>query len=197
MADRTRGRPRDESIDHAVLDATRRHLAQAGFEGLSVAAVAKDAGTTRAALYRRWPTKADLATAAIATMSEARLRPPTDEPHSDLVAELEAFRRGISRPHGLAVAATMLQEGTDPDLVAHYRERIVDPRRVRLRAILERGVRAGLLREDADLDLAVSTLTGSWYGYAVAGTPPPRDWALRLASHTWAALVRDRPAGSS
>jgi len=183
-----RGRPRDQAIDEAVLAAARDHLAAAGYEGLSLAAVARDAGTTRAALYRRWPSKAELATAAVAAMSEARLRPATEDPRADLVAELDAFRRGISRPHGVALAATMLLEGTDPELVELYRERIVAPRRERLRAILARAVQEGLLRGDADLDLAVSTLTGSWYGYAVAGRRPPRDWAPRLAGYTWAAL---------
>lgn len=35
--------------------------------------MAKEAGTTRAAVYRRWPSKAELATAASAAMSEAHL----------------------------------------------------------------------------------------------------------------------------
>ena len=32
-----------------------------GYDAMSVVAVAADAGTTRQAVYRRWPTKADLA----------------------------------------------------------------------------------------------------------------------------------------
>src|SRR6187431_1533226 len=52
-----RGRKRDASIDARVLKVAGRHLAAFGFEGLSLAAVADEAGTTRQALYRRWPTK--------------------------------------------------------------------------------------------------------------------------------------------
>jgi AcrR family transcriptional regulator len=188
---RTRGRPRDADIDARVLEVTRRQLADGGYDGLSVAAVAAEAQTTRAALYRRWPSKADLATAAIADLSDAHLRPPTDDPLADLTRELDAFRRGVSRPQGLALAGAMLLEGVDPTLVARYREKIVEPRRARLREILERGRAAGAFAPEvsaAEIDLAVSTLTGSWYGFAVAGRRPPRDWARRLAQHTWRAL---------
>jgi len=188
---RSRGRPRDADIDARVLEVTRRQLADGGYDGLSVAAVAAEAQTTRAALYRRWPSKADLATAAIADLSEAHLRPPTADPLADLARELDAFRRGVSRPHGLALVGAMLLEGVDRRLVARYRERVVEPRRARLREILERARAAGAFAPEvsaAEIDLAVSTLTGSWYGFAVAGQRPPRAWARRLAEHTWRAL---------
>jgi AcrR family transcriptional regulator len=185
------GRPRNEGIDHAVLAATRELLAAAGYEGLTLSAIAERAGTTRPAIYRRWEDKADLATAAIASLSEAAERPPTDDPRADLVGELEAFRRGISRPHGTALAATMLLEGTDRRLIRRYRERVVSPRRRRLREILVRARKSGAIEHGADLDLAVSALVGSWYGYAVAGETPPRDWAVRIADLCWRGLVDD------
>ena len=87
----SRGRPRDPSIDVAVLAAARRHLATHGYDAMSIAAVAEEAGTTRQALYRRWTNKADLATSAIADMSTAAARPATADPYRDLVVELAAF----------------------------------------------------------------------------------------------------------
>jgi AcrR family transcriptional regulator len=199
--ERGRGRPRDSSIDARVLEVARRQLAQRGYEAMSLAAVAEEAGTTRQALYRRWPSKADLATAAIADLSRAHERPPSADPLADLVRELEAFRSGIGRPDGVSMVGTMLTEATDPQLVAFYRERVVAPRRARLRAILERARDAGLLDEDADLELAPAMLTGSWYARALAGDPPPRRWAERAAALVWRALggtVRPRrPARSA
>ena len=188
MSERRRGRPRDAEIDARVLEVARRHLAEHGYEGLSVAAVAEEAGTTRQALYRRWPGKADLATASIAAMSEAELRPATADPFSDLVRELEAYRRGIGRPDGVSMVGTMLQRSTDPRLVALYRERIVAPRRMRLRQILARGREAGHVGRDADLDLCAAMLTGSWYALVLAGRRPPRDWPVRAARLAWRAL---------
>lgn len=188
MQKRPAGRPRDVEIDVRVLDVARRHLARHGYEALSVSAVADDAGTTRQAVYRRWPTKADLATAAIAAMSEAAERPATDDPFADLVRELEAYRRGIGRPDGVSMVGTMLLRSTDARLRALYRERIVAPRRARLRAILERARSAGLVAADADVDVVVAMLTGSWYATALAGEPHPDDWPRRVASLAWRAL---------
>jgi AcrR family transcriptional regulator len=180
------GRPRDPSIADRVLEVALRHLAQHGYEGVSLAAVAAEAGTTRSALYRRWPGKAELATAAIASLSEADTRGITDDPYADLVAELAAFRRGVTRPDGLSLVGTMLQRGTDPELQRLYRERIVIPRRARLRAILERALTNGLLA-GGDLELAVASLTGSFYALALAGAIPP-NWPARAAAHAWRSL---------
>lgn len=181
------GRPRDPDIDAAVLAVAQRHLAEHGYEAMSIAAVAEEAGTSRQALYRRFPSKAELATAAIAAMSRAAERPDTDEPFDDLVAELEAFRAGVLRPNGVSLVGTMLLAGADPELVASYRARVVAPRRARLRHVLRRGVDLGRLDSDADLDLAVATCTGNLYALQLAGAPVPRDWARRTATLVWRA----------
>ncbi|WP_183094627.1 TetR/AcrR family transcriptional regulator [Nocardioides stalactiti] len=49
------GRPRDPRIEQAALDAARDLLVEVGYQRLTMAAVAGRAGTTKAALYRRWP----------------------------------------------------------------------------------------------------------------------------------------------
>lgn len=188
MVPKRAGRPRDASIDDRVLAVAASHLAQHGYEAMSLVAIAEESGTTRQALYRRWPSKADLATAAIAALADVGRRPPTDDPFADLIAELRAFQRGISRPDGLSMVGTMLHAGTEPELVALYRRRVVAPRRAALRHILERGVVAGLLDSDADLDIAVAMLTGSWYARALAGGPPPRRWAERTGQLVWRSL---------
>jgi AcrR family transcriptional regulator len=189
------GRPRDPSIDGRVLEIARRQLAEHGYEGLSLTAVAKAAGTTRPALYRRWPGKAELATAAIAALSAANTREASDDPYRDMVGELTAFRQGVTRPDGLSLVGTMLQEGTDPELLRLYRERIVTPRRARLRAILERGVSGGLLA-GGDVEVAVASLTGSFYAFALAGTIPAH-WPARAASHAWRSLGGTPPGISA
>jgi len=182
------GRPRDPDIDRAVLAAAQRHLATYGYDAMSVVAVAEEAGTTRQALYRRWPTKADLATAAIAGMSRADERAVTDDPYADLVAELAAFHAGVTRPNGISMVGSMLQEATDDRLRALYRERIVSPRRTRLRRILARAVAAGLAEPDADLDYAVAACTGTLYALQLAGLAVPRTWPARTASLVWRSI---------
>jgi AcrR family transcriptional regulator len=182
------GRPRDPRIDARVLAVANRHLAASGYEALSVAAVAEEAGTTRQALYRRWPTKASLAAAALQQEIDDAEGAPSDDAYADLVAELTDFERGVSRPGRLSLVGTMLQDTTEPTLQDRYRKRVVAPRRQRLRAILERARRLGLIADDADLDVAVTLCTGSWYARALAGSPPPPRWPQRTAALVWRAV---------
>lgn len=181
------GRPRDSAIDQAVLEVTLGHLAVHGISGLSVAAVAEEAGTTRPAVYRRWPNKLDLVVAAVASLAEAEPPTPTGDPFADLVAELEHFRHCITDARALALAGIMLTDGAGPRLREQYREQLVRPRRGRLRGYLRDGVTAGSLAADADLEVAGSLLTGSWYAFALSGAPVPVDWARRTAALVWRA----------
>ncbi len=187
------GRPRDPEIDAAVLAAARVELAARGYEAMSLVVIAEAAGTTRQALYRRWPSKADLATAAIASMSQAAERPDTDDPFADLVKELRAFQQGVTRPNGVGMVGTMLQEGADPELRALYRARIVSPRRARLRHILQRAIDEGLVSADADLECAVASCTGPLYALSLAGSRIPRDWPERVARMVWRGMGGEPP----
>lgn len=183
--ERAVGRPRDASIDDAVLEVTLRHLARDGFAGLSLAAVAADAGTSRPAIYRRWPDKASLVVDAIAGLAQAAPPVLSDDPFEDLVVELEHFRHCITEAAALPLAGLMLSDGVEDVLRDRYHELVVVPRRTRIRACLERGIDHGLLDVDADLAIAGTFLTGSWYSMALARVDPPDDWARRVATLVW------------
>lgn len=157
-------------------------------EGMSVAAVAEEAGTTRQALYRRWAGKAELGLAAIAAMADVATECDTADPFADLVAELADFQGGVSRPGRLSLVGTMLQDSVEAEVRARYQAQVIAPRRHRLRLIFKRAQRLGLIDAEADVDIAVTMCTGSWYARALAGAPPPRDWPQRTAALIWRAL---------
>ena len=191
-----RGRARDRRIDENVLAATVRQLSAYGYEALSVAAVADEANTTRQAVYRRWATKSDLVAASMGAMADVGSgdlfqRTDSAAPFDALVAELEDFRRGVSRPGRLSLVGTILQDGTDDDARRRYRQRVVAPRRQRLGAILRAAQDDGLIDPDADLEVATTMLTGSWYERALAGQRPPASWAHRTAALIWRAVGGD------
>lgn len=181
------GRPRDAAIDDAVLDAALHQLARDGFSALSLAAVAAEAGTSRPAIYRRWPDKESLVIDAIARL--ARVDPPEvgGDPFEDLVTELEHFRHCITEAAALPLAGLMLGDGVQDALRDRYHELIVVPRRTRIRSHLQRAVDDGTLDADADLVVAGTFLTGSWYSLALAQVDPPDDWARRTATLVWRA----------
>ncbi len=181
------GRPRDVTIDAAILAAAQRALAQAGYEAMSLAAIAAEAGTTRQALYRRYATKADLATAAVAALAPASEVAETEDPLADLVAELEAFV-ALAEPIDLSLAGTMLQGTVDDELVELYRQRVVRPQGARVVDLLTRAQRLGFVDHDADVELAASQVVGSWLALGLAGDPTPPDWPRRVATLVWRSL---------
>jgi AcrR family transcriptional regulator len=183
-----RGRVRDPDIDARILAVAHRQLSAVGYEAMSLAAVAHQAGTTRQALYRRWPTKASLAAAAVQAAADAEPEVSSQDPLADLVAELADFQRGVSRPGRLSLVGTMLQDSTAPELLARYRAQVIAPRRGRILGILRRAQQLGRIAPDADLEIAITLGTGSWYARALAGLPPPPDWPTRTAALVWRAV---------
>lgn len=62
----TARRRRGRQLEQAILDAARALLASHGYAGLTYEDVAAAAGTGKAVLYRRWPTKVEMVIAALA-----------------------------------------------------------------------------------------------------------------------------------
>ncbi|MFE3198206.1 TetR/AcrR family transcriptional regulator [Embleya sp. NPDC055664] len=187
-ASRGAGRARDSAIDARILAVAGQHLARDGYAAMSLAAVAQEAGTTRQALYRRWPGKAELAAAVVTALAEEEHDVGAADPFGTLVAELADFQRGVGKPGRMSLVGTMLQDTTDPELRARYRSRVIAPRRARLLAALESARRQGQLDPDADLEVALTMCTGSWYGRELAGAPVPTNWPYRTAALLWRAL---------
>jgi AcrR family transcriptional regulator len=59
------GRRRGVRLEDAILDAAWAELVERGYPGLTLEGVAKRADTSRPVLYRRWPSRTALATAAL------------------------------------------------------------------------------------------------------------------------------------
>lgn len=126
-------------------------------------------------------------------LAEADPPPVTGAPYRDLVAELDNFRHCISEAGALPLAGLMLTDDVEHAVRDAYLARIVAPRRKRLQRILTAAVDAGDLSADADLDVAGSFLTGSWYAFHVAHRPVPDDWAPRVAAAVWTACGGTSP----
>jgi AcrR family transcriptional regulator len=187
-APRRAGRARDPQIDARILAIARAQLSASGYDAMSLTAVAHAAGTTRQALYRRWATKADLAAAVVSDTVDTGEGTASDDPYEDLIAELKNFQRGVSRPGRMSLVGTMLQDNTSPELRSRYQEQVIAPRRSRIRSYLLRAQQLELIDSNADLDVAVTLCTGSWYARALAGIEPPSDWPRRTATLVWRAV---------
>jgi AcrR family transcriptional regulator len=155
------GRRLDPRISDEILAATLDLLAEEGYARLSMEAVAHRAGVHKPAVYRRWPSKLDLVVAAVRSQAAEAVDPDTGDLRADLVALLrDAASTAYRNPKVRAGLRLMVDAAVDEELASAVRDRVVGPRRAVARTILERGVVAGELRGDLDLDLVVDLLLG-------------------------------------
>ena len=111
------GRPRDGRIDAAIIAATRELILQTGYSALSLSAIAAHAGTTTAAIYRRWSGKAQLVHEAV--LSAETISPPdgSGDVRADIRALVETVRVMFNRPEvRLALPGLIADTVADPEL---------------------------------------------------------------------------------
>jgi AcrR family transcriptional regulator len=174
---RERGRPRSPEVDREILRAAMRVMARGGYAGMTIDEVAAEAGVSRPTIYLRYGGKAELATAALGAYRDVGRPEETGETRADLISRLRHFRRGVERPFGMAmIGSVFAEEHNTPQLLALFRERLVEPRRAELREVLEHAQGRGKLREEGDIEAAVNMLVGSYYAQYLAGDPFPDDW---------------------
>ena len=170
------GRPRSERADQAIIDAALSLFAESGPDGLCIERVAARAGVGKATIYRRWPGKEDLLLDAIAALKAPLPEPAGRSAREDLVTLLGAMCSETADPRRARQFALLLGEGAKyPRLMARYMETVLEPRREVIRAVLRRGIAAGELRPDLDVDAALFMLTGAVVarrGHEQSAIPP-------------------------
>lgn len=191
------GRPRNPETESRILQAALRQLAEDGYSRMSLDAVAAEARVSKPTMYRRWVSKADMATAALRTIQLSEPPVDTGSTVGDLAGTLRNFSRSLLRPNGMALIGTVLaEEAHTPELLRLFRERIVAPRRAMLKTILERAAQRGELRLGVDVDCVVNMLVGAFYARYLATSKIPSNFPAELAETIWGGIAADtRKAG--
>jgi AcrR family transcriptional regulator len=147
-----RGRPRDETIDAAILDATIDELIDRGYLGLTMEAVAARAGVAKTTLYRRWPSTTELAIAALASFEPESPEPPDGPVREQLLFLLDGMRRKWTDERFAAVIRRVTGDGQSaPELYQNARDRLVEPHIRRMHTVLRRAADEGIIRPDVEL----------------------------------------------
>ncbi|WP_293699603.1 TetR/AcrR family transcriptional regulator [uncultured Agrococcus sp.] len=167
-----RGRPRDAQIDAAVLEATEEALDTEGYSGVIIEEVARRAGVSKTAVYRRWPNRRHLALAALADRLGRIEAPNTGctlcDLHECLVLITNAFRR-----LGTGTLAQLIAEGADDaELREQLTEIVLEPPRRAVHRSLFDARRRGDLRDDVDLPLTVDALSSLVFYRLLLGDDP-------------------------
>ena len=185
-----RGRPRHPDTDRAILSATIRLLIEGGYGNLTIEAVASAAGVAKTTIYRRYPTKRELAIAAL-QVELPFPNPPMDlDARSALRLVVEAVLRGMVETGAIRILGSLLVEDVrEPDLLATFRRRLLEPRRALVMELLRRGVERGELRPDVDPLIVTEMMAGAIFGHhAILGEKTTDAWVDGLVDHIWAAI---------
>lgn len=174
-----RGRPRSAEAEEAILRAALEILEETGYGSFSIEAVAARAGVGRPTVYRRWPSRLELAVEAV-----ARLAPPfqvidTGEPLADLRHLLVALMSSItSSATGRAILALASDPNVHAEMARRLDERFLRTRRTAIVDLLRRAVDAGQLRPGLDPEILADLLLGAaTYRWVVTGQPVGRSAA--------------------
>src|SRR4051794_39452295 len=152
------GRPRDPAIDTAILSATLMVLGESGYGGLTLEEVARKAGTTKPAIYRRWSGRQRLVLAALGQrLGEARA-PDTGCTLCDLDECLKVFVAAFRRMPPGVLGALFADCAGDEELEPAFMAALFDPPRAAVRETLERAHARGDLRDDVDVGLILDLL---------------------------------------
>src|SRR4051794_26528054 len=166
------GRPRDTAIDGAVLAATVNLLRARGWSGFAIEAVATRAGTTKAAVRRRWPLRQRLAVDALATLLDTPTAPDNGCTRCDLIDSVELLTELLHDrlpPGGLAA---LLADCGTPELREYLVNTLIAPSRAAARAAVNRAVDRGELRQDVHPELVVDLLASAVYQRVLFGAAP-------------------------
>jgi AcrR family transcriptional regulator len=147
------GRPRDELIDGAILEATVDELIERGFIAATMESIATRAGIAKTTLYRRWSNTHDLAVAAMRTFEETVADPPDGTVRDQLLWLMDGMRRKWSNPRYAALMRRVAADGSvQPDTYRGARDRLIGPLVNSMNAVIRRGMTEGLIRDDVQLD---------------------------------------------
>jgi AcrR family transcriptional regulator len=155
------GRPRNETYDDAILDATMAILAESGYAGLTIDGVAARARLGRPTIYRRWASKPELVVAALSRNAGLPPALDTGSLRGDLIAVQEHQVTVMNADGFRRISPGLLADLTaDPDLAATYLSDYIAPRRQSVREALQRGIDRGELEPDTDFAFVSDLLTG-------------------------------------
>ncbi|WP_145748339.1 TetR/AcrR family transcriptional regulator [Nitrospirillum amazonense] len=158
------GRPRSDQARDAILDAAFQLLEENGLERFTIEGVAARSGTAKTTIYRWWPGKGALAMEALLAHAELTVPIPyTASAVSDLRTVLDGIARSFAGATGRVVASIVLAGQNDPPTLKVYHDKVVEPRRQRLRDIIERGKRNGEFRPDLHVETLVEAMYGALY----------------------------------
>jgi AcrR family transcriptional regulator len=182
-----RGQPRrrGEELYAAIFEATLAELAEVGYSRLAMERIAARAGASKASLYRRWPSRAELVIAALGHhYAGPEPAPDTGNLRDDVLALLRLGATRLNGIFGVAARGLMAETLTDPDRTASLRVNMFTTRNRLMREILEHAAARGDISPAAItpelIELAPALVD---HHFLMHGAPIPDEVLIRIVDN--------------
>jgi AcrR family transcriptional regulator len=191
---RTRPRRRGEVLSTAIYRAVLDELADVGYARLTMERVAERAGASKASLYRRWPSRMELAIDAVQSLApDPTSAPDTGSLRGDLLAWMRQIAGLLTGPAGEALRGMLGDALSDPSRTLELRRRSRGTGHRTMQEISGRAVERGEIEAAAvttrRLDVAESMLR---HQFLVAGAPIPDEVIVEIVDEVVVPLFRCR-----
>lgn len=182
FVEKTRRKPsgaavRSAALTTALYRAFFQEWAERGFAAISLERVAAKAGAGKAAIYRRFASRQQFASAAV---SELGLKIAIPEDHGGLEADVLAFlirlRAVLRHPLVRRILPDLHAEAARSSEMRALNTQVAQARRGHAQSILDRAIERGELDSAVDRDLALDLLPAPLYWrMVVLGVTPTRN----------------------
>ncbi|MFI6271868.1 TetR/AcrR family transcriptional regulator [Micromonospora zamorensis] len=184
---------RDE-ITTAIRRALMQELAAVGYGRLSIEAVARRAGVSKTAIYRRWNSKLDLVLEIVAAAAHGKLPAlDTGTLRGDLALLFQAVAHALRHPLASQIIPDLLAEAARNPSIDETLRQVVYARQQEIGGrLVTSAVQRGELPADTDPDAAIDLIVGPLYWrLAIARLPLTDRYLDNLVESVAAGLGAD------
>jgi AcrR family transcriptional regulator len=179
-----------------LLEVTLQLLQEHGYDRLTLDAVAARARASKATVYRRWPSKAELVLAAfIEGVRQVAIHPETGTLRGDLVALGESCREQASQQAG-TIRAVLVETSHHPALQDALKNQFLDQRKALIHEVLRDAADRGEIDPSVISDELWDLLPGYLiFRIILPSRPPTRETVEALVDEViMPSLTRHRKA---
>jgi AcrR family transcriptional regulator len=167
--------PREAELLAVTLGLLQEH----GYDQLTIDAVAAAAHASKATVYRRWPSKAELVLAAfIEGVRQVAVAPNTGTLRGDLISLGEVCGEH-GREHASTIRAVMVEVSRHPALNEALQEQFLKQRKAMLQHVLQQAVDRGEISQEAITDELWDLLPGYLIFRSIIPERPPTRHTVR------------------
>ncbi|WP_095129210.1 TetR/AcrR family transcriptional regulator [Pseudomonas sp. Irchel s3h14] len=167
------GRPRSEATRLLILDATIKLLQDNSIQAISIEAIAREAGVSKATIYRWWDSKALVVIDAFIENHLIKTTLPRElGPREAIAHHFRSLVEQYSGWPGRLVAQIIAEGQSDPSILRAFRERFHYGRRAVISETLEEWRNKGEISSDTNIEILMDVIYGAVYMRLMIGHAP-------------------------